>query len=114
FAHHADQAAVDRRLHLACNATERYAVDERRGLRAHRCGTADFAEQPIEAATIAEIDTGSGTPFRLKDIARQRNLAVARLRRRADPALRASRDFADGHAWIGGGRNERRICPILQ
>ena len=99
---------------MARDARERDAADERRGFPAHHRGTVNFIAQRVETGAIAEIDAGGATPLRLENVARQRNLAVARLRRRADKALRAAQNFADRYARIGSGRNKRRIRAIFQ
>ncbi len=101
-------------MQVPFDARQRHAIDQRRGLRVRRRGLANFAEQSVEAGAIAEFDAGGGAPLRLKDVSRQRNLSIARLRGVTDPALRPAQDIGHRHAGIGGDRDERRIGAILQ
>ena len=84
------------------------AVDGTRGAGAH------LGEERVEARTFAELDTGRVAAIRRIEIARQRNVRIARIARAGDAALRPAQYLLDRHARIGGDRNEGRVGAVFQ
>ena len=89
------------------------AVDDGRGL-VQVGAVADFGEQRVEACAVAEFDAGGVAPLRRIEVARQRNLRIARTARIPDPVLRTPEDGGNRYRGIGGNRHERGIRAILQ
>ena len=86
--------SVDRRNHETLASRQRDAVDQRRGAIRRADAGANLTEQCVEARAIAELDARRAAPFRQINVARQRDLAVARRLRAGDPALRPAQNIA--------------------
>ncbi len=74
----------------------------------------DLVHERVQRHAVAELDAGRIQPRRPVQVARQRDMRMAGVRRVADPGLRPFQDILDRHAWVGGGGDERGVCAVLQ
>ena len=114
FTQLADRAAVNGREHWTLDTGAGDAVDKRRGRHRDRGAGAHLGEERVEARSFAKLDTGRVAPIRRIEIARQRNMRIARVARADDAALRPAQYLLDRHARIGGDRNEGRVGAVFQ
>src|SRR5262249_45238429 len=113
LAHTADHGAVDGRADRPLNTRARDTVDERHRVRG-RMRLADLGNKRSEARAIAELDARRIAALGTIEIARQRDLRMARALRVTNPALRPPQDAFDRNGGIRGDRHERRGRSVLE